>query len=101
MRKKAHRSLAALESLLEASLKPVTPRQEFVQDLRARLVSGIEHKVLGMPLRTFQNVLLAVGAVASGGILLFTGLRAVISLLGAIGLVRRYNQQAAERRGTS
>ena len=76
-----------LEDLLDATLRPVSARHEFVTDLRHGLVGAGEGLVFGrISPKTLRMGVLGIGAALSGALLIFAGLRWVISLLAALGL---------------
>ena len=87
-RKKLETSEAAeLETYLDAALHPIKPGVEFVGELRARLVEAPLAKPNSALL--FQYVLLAMAGLLSSMIIIITGIRAVVTILGALGLLRR------------
>ena len=90
--KKENRSNDSLEVLLESTLRPIKPNSEFINDLRYRLLGQTEKKVLGMPEETFHLVLLVLGMVTSGAVLIFAGIRAIIAILGSLGLLQQYRK---------
>ncbi len=91
--KEENRTTDALEVLLESTLKPIAPNVEFINDLRYRLLGQTEEKkVLGMPESTFHLVLLVLGMLASGAVLILTGIRAIIAILGSLGLIQQYRK---------
>ena len=78
-----------LEGLLKATLLPLTPRHEFVSDIRQGLVGDGEGLIFGrISPKTLRMGVLGIGAALSGALLIVTGLRWVISLLGALGLLQ-------------
>ena len=89
---KKNHSADSLEVLLESTLKPITPSAEFINDLRYRLLGKTEKKILGMEEDTFHLVVLVLGMVASGAVLIFTGIRAIIAILGSLGLLQQYRK---------
>ena len=96
-KKRENRSVDALEVLLESTLKPIAPNSEFINDLRYRLLGQTEKKILGMPEDTFQIVLLILGMVASGAVLILTGIRAIIAILGSLGLLQQYRKTLRDK----
>lgn len=97
--KKASQSkIVKLEGLLDATLKPVAPQQGFIKDLRHNLVGKQEGMLFGrIPHKTFRMGLLGLGAALSGVVLMIAGLRWVISLLGALGLIQLQRQKNKEQ----
>ncbi|MBN2500073.1 MAG: hypothetical protein JXB38_04840 [Anaerolineales bacterium] len=97
-KKEENRSADVLEVLLESTLKPIAPNSEFINDLRYRLLGQTEEKkVLGMPENTFHLVLLVVGMLASGAVLILTGIRAIIAILGSLGLLQQYRKTLKDK----
>ena len=91
-------NFSSLESLLAASLKQIKPRPEFVQNLRRQFAGEPTRKLFGLPAQTFKTGLLTIGAGASILLLLFAGIRVVISILSALGLLHQVNKQMKEKR---
>jgi hypothetical protein len=84
-------SFQELEYYLRAILIPVEPRADFVSDLGARLTATPFEKKQ-FPVR-FKYALLAVAGVISSFIIVITGIRATLTLLGAMGLMRHIRGQ--------
>ena len=85
-------SFQELEYYLRTILKPVEPRVNFVSDLKARLVHTPDTGSK-LPAR-FHYALLAVAGVISSILIVITGVRAALTLLGAMGLMRHIKGQA-------
>ena len=79
--------LASLDAMLKSAFQPVTPNSEFLHGLRETLIAG-EQKVLGLSRRSVEQLLLVLGAIASGVLLIITGIRTIINLIGAFGKLR-------------
>lgn len=90
-------NFSSLESLLAASLKQMKPRPEFVKNLRRQFTGEPARKVFGIPAKSLQTGLLTLGAGASLIILLFAGIRVVISILSALGLLHQVKKQMKEK----
>ena len=80
--------LASLDAMLDSTFQPVSPSNDFLTGLRETLIAS-EQKVLGFSRRTFQQLLLILGAIASGVLLIFTGMRTILNIIGAFGRLRR------------
>ena len=80
-----------LEKILQLSLSPVAPRPAFVDDLKGKLLNSPAAK------RTAFNVLqlsiLTAAGLLSGVIIIATGIRATVTLLAALGLIRRIRER--------
>ena len=84
-------SFQELEHYLRTILRPVEPRVDFISDLGARLANE-PIKGPQFPVR-FQYALLAVAGLISSIIIVITGIRATLTLLGAMGLMRHLKGQ--------
>ena len=83
--------LKKLEMQLKASLRPVSPRTEFVRDLGAKLVKReiiISPKTLIS--KNASNALLVIGGVVGSFIMIITSIRGLISILGVVGYLLKY-----------
>lgn len=85
--------LAQLEAGLEQALVPVGPRRAFVSGLKGRLMAAPEPHVPSMS-PALQYTLLGALGLFSGIIILVTGIRATVTLLGAIGLLSQLKKPA-------
>jgi hypothetical protein len=86
------RDLRELEKHLSAALTPVEPRPGFVKNLRIKLVGKESRRLLGLEPQKIQQGLLVVGGVLSLFVVVFTGIRAVLTLLSALGLLQLKKQ---------
>ena len=73
--------LDAIESHLAGTLKPVTPRTDFVQRLRGR-VHLPPREEIAFRLNDWRNWLLAFSGVISGALIILTVARAMFHLFG-------------------
>lgn len=97
-RKRTNESkLTSIEQLLAATLKPIKPRVEFIQNLRLQFVGESARKILGIPTKRLQTGLLTIGAGASILLLLVAGIRVAVSILSALGLIHQVNKQMKEK----
>ena len=85
-------SFQELEYYLRTILRPVEPKADFVADLGARLAHE-PGKESYLPFK-LQYALLAVAGLISSTIIVITGIRATLTLLGAMGLMRHIKGQA-------
>ena len=90
-KKPPEKEITLLETLLDAIYQPVEPKPFFVSDLKARLM-GAPIPVRTAPTRR-QLAMLAVAGVVSGVIILVTGLRAAVTVLVALGILRQMKGQ--------
>jgi hypothetical protein len=84
-----------LEAYLQASLMPVSPRPEFIDGLRVRLNNAPIPKSTAPVVIQFG--ILAAAGMISGLILLVAGLRALVTILGTLGLLRHARGQRQEQ----
>lgn len=87
--------VSEIEAYLDAALHPVDPRTSFVVDLRKRLMQEPNYEK--RPNLTARYAILGFAGVISGLILFVTGLRAILTLLGALGLLRQSRNQTAQK----
>jgi hypothetical protein len=87
-------ALAGLEDYLEESLLPVRPRQAFVAGLKNRLIMAPEPQLPSIP-PVLQFTLLGALGIFSGLLIIITGIRATITLLGALGLLSQLRKRSA------
>ncbi len=73
--------LDAIESHLAGTLKPVTPRTDFVQRLRGRMHLPPREEI-AFRLNDWRNWLLAFSGVISGALIILTIARAMFHLFG-------------------
>lgn len=90
--------LAAIESYLRSLMEPVAPRAQFIKNLRARLFGRATHDETGLEVDFAPNYVLIAGAgILSSVLILITGIRALITLKGTIGTLRRVKTQVAQK----
>jgi hypothetical protein len=75
------------ERYLQTSFRPVAPRPDFVNDLRTRLAQ--ESRRFSSRSTVLQYVLLSLAGVLTSALLIFAGMRAVITLLGVLGILHQ------------
>lgn len=89
---KPKHNLSNIELYLDDKLKTVTPRMEFVTQLRQQLIGKQKNKAFSMQKIKKEDVLLVFGALASVVLVLIAGIRAVTAILGALGLLQASKQ---------
>ena len=85
-----------LEGQLDWALQPVSPRVEFVDALRDKLIRveiKAEEDILEEEPRGLHLALLGGAGILSSLLLVITGVRAVIALIGAIGALKQMRQR--------
>ncbi len=82
------RDLQIIEKRLSSTLKPVEPRPEFLRALRVQVVGKEQRRLLGLPIEKVKEGLLVAGGIFSLGIVVFTGIRAILAILSALGLMQ-------------
>ena len=90
-----------LRARLQTTLVPVSPRKEFIQSIKKRLsrsypIPNLEPSLALQGNKTLQYLLLGLLTLVSGTLLLITGIRAVIALLGVLGILHQVNRQMEE-----
>jgi hypothetical protein len=92
--------LQELENQVAEVLRPVQLRPAFVQDLQNRLY--IEQTRLSKIKHTqTPSILLVIAAVISGVLLVLTGIRAIVSLIGLFGLIKGFQYEMNKKQGAS
>ena len=87
--------LAKLEDYLQANLQPVAPRPEFINNLRARLLKS---EAAAVPATNgLRLLILAAAGIVSGVLIGITGIRATITLLGALRILRDVRRQVSQK----
>jgi hypothetical protein len=90
------REISRLELYLDAALHPIQPRSSFVTDLKTRLQQ--EPIPVSNSNQVVQYAILGLAGVVSGLIIFVTGLRATVTLLGAIGILRHAKSRGKQNR---
>jgi hypothetical protein len=92
-----NQEIAELESLLDTYLQPVTPRADFVRQLQQRLLD-VSRPTVKIPGKNYIKYGLIAGASLAGSLLVVTtGIRAVMAVLGALGIIHFVKQQVDEK----
>ncbi len=76
----------SIETYLGSALRPIQPRATFVTGLRSKLKTEALTRRPGLSL--LQFLLVAVIGMSSSILLVFTGVRVVVAVLGVLGLLR-------------
>lgn len=90
--------LKILETQLAATFQRVTPRLEFVNDLRSRLAAREIQPVSALLPKKVSSGLLVAGGILGSLLMIITGIRGLISLVGVVGLVLQFFNRDAQRR---
>ena len=90
--------LAAIEAYLQSLMEPVAPRALFIKNLRDRLFSRKDRDEPELVVDFEPNYVLIAGAgVLSSILILITGIRALVTLKGTIGALRRVKAQVSQK----
>lgn len=84
-----------LESALGTALRPVSPRSDFINGLRSRLIS--ESKNTRPGLSNFQFFLLMMVGVATSILVILQGTRMIIGIISAVSLLRVVGNQVRQK----
>ncbi len=90
------RKIAALEAQLDTALDPVGPRPEFISRLRSQLVPPPGKRYLGIPAERWGIGVGVFGVILATVILVQNGLRLVVGVLAALGLVQQARKKAMQ-----
>jgi hypothetical protein len=77
----------SMESVLESVLHPMTPRSQFVDSLRKGLMDYEIMEEKGSRAINYQNTILIFAGFFSAALLLSIGIRILMTLIGAIGII--------------
>jgi len=97
-RKRKEHEIVELEGHLQGFLKPVAPRPEFVRDLRRQLVSQFGSLEPEPKIGTRQVLLVTAAGFLTGTLILALGIRTVLALLSALGVIHQFKRQLDEKR---
>lgn len=87
-------TLVKLENYLDETLVPVKPNTAFISGLHGRLLTAPEPQLPSMP-PALQYTILGVLGLFSGIIIITTGIRATITILGALGILSQLKKRSA------
>jgi len=87
--KDTSQDFSEFESRLESALKPVSPPDQFVRELRQKLLSQMEEGKRGKKLSTKNLYLLILTGLLSLVLVIATALRLIVSLLLGLKLFSR------------
>lgn len=94
-------NLETFEGMLEGTFQHVSPRPEFVRKLKQQLIGYPRPSVETSKINSLEYILIALVSLAGGTLFLVTGARAVLSLLGALGVVHFLKKQQDEKKNFS
>ena len=97
---KLGKDLITLEKKLESTLISVEPRSDFVKGLRTKVIGAPEKSAVPLSNKKVQKGLLVAGGVVSFLLMLLVGVRVIITILGAVGLIQA-RKKAEENTPTS
>ena len=97
-KKQKEQEVAEMERRLQAVLRPVKPRPEFVRDLRLQLVNQFNSLEPDPQMGSRQLLLVTAAGFLSGALILVLGIRTVLALLSALGVIHQVKRQLDEKR---
>ncbi len=92
------RQIKGIENRLQATLLPVSPRPEFVKDLKHRLLSPAEADASIVSSKPKQNVFVLAAGLLSGTVLIVLGVKAIIALLASLGLLQQVKSRMEQQK---
>lgn len=90
------RQMASLEAQLDTAFGPVGPRPEFISRLRTQLVPPPGKRYLGIPAERWGIGVGVFGVILTSVILVQNGLRLVVAVLAALGLIQQARKKATQ-----
>jgi hypothetical protein len=91
--------LPKIETYLENNLRPVAPREDFVNNLKSRLADPSYAKNVGNS--NFYLIMLVLMAVSTTVLLVVGLIRLMIELFGALRMMRLFGRQADQKKSLS
>ena len=88
-----------IESYLGSALRPIQPRATFVNGLKSKLTTEALTRKVG--LSTLQYLLIILVGISSTILIILSGTRAIVGVLGALGLLRLASSQQKEKNQVS
>lgn len=88
--------LYEIESLLGTYLQPVSPRPEFVSQLKKRLLDTTRPRVQIPGKKYMDYWLIALASVIGSALFLVTGVRAILTVMSALGIIHFFKNQTKE-----
>ena len=92
----AQPGVVKMERYLQTSFTPVAPRSDFVSGLKTRLTD--EGRKFASRSTVLQYVLLSLAGVVTSVLLILAGVRAVVTLLGVLGILHQMRGQVGDKR---
>jgi hypothetical protein len=89
--------ISDLEAYLQSTLRPVDPRPAFVTSLKTRLAQ-IPPAARSTP-RLVQYTLIGLAGAVTAAVLVVSGVRAAMTMIGAVGLMVHIADQARHKKG--
>ncbi len=83
-----------MERYLQTTFSPVAPRPDFITGLKTRL--AVESKQVYSRSTVLQYVLLSLAGVLTSVLLILAGVRAVVTLLGLLGILHQIRGQVSK-----
>ncbi len=87
-------NFVVLESELQQTFKPISPRAEFVRDLREQLLLQLGDAVQRSTELPSRRLVFAAATFISGVVILVIGIRTVMTLLALLAMLQRIRQQS-------
>lgn len=91
----AQPGVVKMERYLQTTFSPVAPRPDFVTGLRTRLTQ--ESRQIYSRSTILQYVLLSLAGVVTSVLLILAGVRAVVTLLGVLGILHQMRGQVSQK----
>jgi len=91
------KKLLTLESYLDERMKAVSPRPEFVNQLREKIIGKQKKSIFSFRALKKENYLIVFGIIASIGLVMIAGIRAITTILGALGVLQVSKQSTRKR----
>jgi hypothetical protein len=87
-----------IEYHLRSSLRPISPREDYINHLHHRLTDPTRPQVTNDRNKPFRYLIVGVVGMVSLLLIIVTSLRMLLSILGILGLVRKVKRQKTQEK---
>jgi hypothetical protein len=99
-RKLDDQEVTELETMLDATLLPITPRPGFVQELRYGLLNYSPVSISREP-KFHERILLVLAGIFSIAFFISMSIQSIVAIIGAISMLHYFRRQTQKKRITT
>jgi hypothetical protein len=93
------KDFSAFEEQLAEVLQPVKPPDQFVRELRGKLIEELKSSAPGSRISTRNLVILILAGVLSVVLFIVAGIRLILSIFGGLTLLRKFRPTGGRSQG--